>query len=181
MRTNQRWLGLSVIVGLAGGMSSCASALRPLTAYPLPTSGPQGFVECEETVGGSVKDVDQRGDTLLISVPRATGRSRAHILTVPDNAVPDRTQFGLRNIGDDYVGVHATAYPDRAFNRPVTLRLSYAGCEGATNAGSLQMYRWEEASPKQWRWMPIAGTHNATEQWVEVDLTNLSEYALGAT
>lgn len=100
---------------------------------------------------------------------------------LPDAVPSGVTRIHLGNRIDGYAGLTATANPNRTFTRPVKLRLSYAGCSGAAGAGSLQMYRWERVATTTWDWVPIGGDHNRDDQWVEVDRTDLSEYALGAT
>lgn len=179
MRTIQSLVRVAAVIGLVGVMGSCARGQWPGTAFVPPTEGPDGFVECAETTNSAQRDIGPAGDSVVL---QASGSSRKHVLTVPTNAVPSgMTRFTLRNIGDDYVGVSATANPDRVFNPAVKLRLSYAGCSGAGSVGSLQMYRWEQVGAAQWDWVKIGGNHNATEQWVEVDRADLSEYALGST
>lgn len=180
MRTIQSWVRVAVVVGVAGAMSSCAPGQWPGTAFIPPASGPPGFVACTEPAGSAERDIGPEGGAVVLERTPPTGSSRRHVLTVPTNAVPSGViRFAVRNIGNGYVGVSATANPNRDFNPPVTLRLSYAGCEGATPARPLQMYRWERVDPATWDWVPIGGDQNRTEQWVEVDRTDLSEYALG--
>jgi hypothetical protein len=148
-----------------------AETATPDTSVALLAPGPRRAVTCAST--DTLELGDGASGTLSLP-PQAHG----HKLIVQAGTVPTggRVTFTMRDVRASYVAVDVTATGGPAtFNPPVTLRLSYAGCE-APDTANLRIYRRNGGS-----WDSVPGfSHDTLGRSVSVDLTELSQYALGA-
>lgn len=172
MLPSQRRVRLGITVAVAIAATACAAPTHGGGAPWINiTKDPPNAVVCAP------------GDSATIGSGGGSVRARAHAheLQVRADAVQGQSvRFVLKDLGKPYVGVDVEHRGTQtSFNPPVTLRLSYAGCEVPDEA-ALQIYRWVRGGPGGGDWDPVGSTVDTNTNTVSAELTTLSQYALGA-
>lgn len=140
---------------------------------------PPGALVCTVIPGPPAEgDIGEEGGAVVLENAGPAGIPQRHVLTIPDSAVTgSRRRLTMTDAGKTYIAVNVRG-PGGAgpFKRPVTLRLSYAGCN-VTDPTTLKIYRQPEGSDK---WERLDDSRLVPDSAVEVDRLDLSQYALGA-
>lgn len=187
MRTNTRCVRLGLAIGMGLIVAACDDqAEQPDPPDPAPPAdvaavipGPPGHIPCATASGDVTREIGPDGDSLVLEAEETSRGSRRHALIVPPSAVRRiPVEFRLAHAPEAYVSVQATHQgPATTFDPPLTIRLSYAGCNvPPADTVGLQIYVHENGE-----WQPVAGSvHHPDQQAVEARRASLSQYALGA-
>lgn len=180
MRTNQSRVRVVLVIGLAVAATACGRQgdLDFVTAV----QRPPGAVTCPTYGATGARDIGRQGGS-VVAEHLGTAGTRRHGLTVPREALGQNEElsFWLTEPPATYLTVHAhhNDVPDKKFAKPLTLRISYRGCN-VPNPANLGIYRWDPTKPVAERWQRMPNSrHDPDEFYVEVDRETLSQYALG--
>jgi hypothetical protein len=176
MRTNERRVRLSLVVGVAVTAAGCGPQQeRAQTATLL--QPPSGAVTCPSYGADGSNTVGQQGGSVAAEheAPRGT---RTHVLTIPAGAVAagEQITFRVTEPQNGFVVVNATHNGGAMrFEPKLTLTLSYRGCTAPDTTG-LRIYRRVGSE-----WSPVdSSTLDTASQSVSAPRDTLSQYALGA-
>lgn len=160
---------------LAVALASCSDLVVPSAAPETPrlssTTGAT-LLECpKETADSAGALIGPLGGTLQLN---------GHEVTIPLNAVLLPTQFRLVEPASNYMEVQVRAGDQEhfQFQRPVSLRISYARCTRSNiEKASLRIYHTDETTKAILA--DMGGTDDKTARVVTTSTDHLSGYTIG--
>lgn len=175
MFTNQRKVRIGLAAGVVVAAVGCAAQTYSGGPRVSITQDPPNKVVCAQ---GDSAEIGAPGGSVALT------RGLGHRLHVPEGAVSNAPgiRFVISDLRAPYIGVTVEhrGPANTTFNPPLRLRLSYAGCEPSYEA-DLRIYRWTPSAPGPTKWIEVQGSRvDTAADSVWADLSDLSQYALGA-